>query len=228
MGNAGGTELESARVVRLLRESILSGQRLPGDRMIEREIADELTVSRLPVREAIRELVREGLIVARPRSWAVVREFTEQDVSDIAEVRDNLEVLVFELAAQRHTPAGLAKVRATLDREFAAAGAGDVAHAHGAAAEFHLLMAELAENATVNEILAMMHGRLLLLFRDHDDLVAMAEDHERIYEALASRDLPTLRRRVQSHLHAGTAIALRKLAERNAHTTAGRADIAPA
>lgn len=196
--------------------------------MIEREIADELTVSRLPVREAIRELVREGMLVARPRSWAVVREFTAQDVSDIAEVRDNLEVLVFELAARRHTPAGLAKAKAVLEREFAAARAGDVPGAHTAAAEFHLLMAELAENATVNEILAMMYGRLMLLFKEHDDLIAMAEDHGRIYESLASRDLPTLRLQVQRHLRAGTAHALSKLAEHNAAPGEARADTAPA
>ncbi len=223
MGNGGSVELESARVVRLLRDSILSGQRRPGDRLVEREIADELAVSRLPVREAIRVLVNEGLLLARPRSWAVVRQFTERDVTDIAEVRDVLEVLVFELAARRHTAAGLAKVKATLDREFAAAAAGEVTAAHTAAAEFHLLMAELAGNSTVNEILTMMRGRLFLLFKEHDDLVAMAEDHARIYESLALRDLATLRLRVQRHLRSGTDTALRKIAQHNAETAALRA-----
>ena len=223
MGNGGSVELESARVVRLLRDSILSGQRRPGDRLVEREIADELEVSRLPVREAIRVLVNEGLLLARPRSWAVVRQFTERDVDDIAEVRDVMEVLVFELAARRHTDAGLAKVKAALDRELAAAVAGDVAAAHTAAAEFHLLMAELAGNATVNEILAMMRGRLFLLFKEHDDLVAMAEDHARIYESLALRDVATLRLRVQRHLRAGTETALRKLSQHAAETAALRA-----
>jgi DNA-binding GntR family transcriptional regulator len=229
MGNAGSVELESARVVRLLRDSILSGERLPGDRLVEREIADELAVSRLPVREAIRVLVNEGLLLARPRSWAVVRQFTARDVHDIAEVRDVMEVLVFELAARRHDDAGLAKVKAALDREFAAAVAGEVAAAHTAAAEFHLLMAGLAGNETVNEILAMMRGRLLLLFKEHDDLVAMAEDHARIYESLALRDVATLRLRVQRHLRAGTETALRKLARHTAETaalrTAGRVGV---
>lgn len=216
-------ELESARVVRLLRESIVSGERQPGDRLIEREIADELEVSRLPVREAIRELVSEGLLVARPRSWAVVRQFTDRDVSDIAEVRDVMEVLVFELAARRHTPAGLARVKSALDREFAAAVAGETAAAHAAAAEFHLVMAELAGNETVNEILAMMRGRLFLLFKEHDDLLAMAEDHARIYESFALRDIATLRLRVQRHLRAGTETALGKLAQHTAETAALRA-----
>ncbi|UXW86422.1 GntR family transcriptional regulator [Microbacterium azadirachtae] len=226
MGNAASVELESARVVRLLRESILSGQRRSGDRLIERDIADELAVSRLPVREAIRQLLSEGLLTARPRSWAVVRRFTEDDVRDIAQVRDVLEVLVFELAAVRHDSEGLAKVEAALKREFAAAGMGDAAAAHTAGAEFHLVMAELAENATVNEILGMMRGRLLLLFREHDDLVGMAEDHARIFESFAARDTATLRLRVQRHLRAGTENALRKLAEYNAETAAIREQVA--
>ncbi|MBS1907380.1 MAG: GntR family transcriptional regulator [Actinobacteria bacterium] len=223
MGNVGSVELESARVVRLLRDSILSGRRRPGDRLIERDIAEELAVSRLPVREAILQLLGEGLLTARPRSWAVVRQFTEADVRDIAQVRDALEVLVFEVAAQRHTAEGRARVEEALQRQFDAARAGEVALAHHASAEFHLLMAELAENATVNEILQMMHGRLLLLFKEHDDLVAMAEDHARIFESFAARDTATLRLRLQRHLRAGTETALRKLEEYNAETVAIRA-----
>ncbi|MBS1674063.1 MAG: GntR family transcriptional regulator [Actinobacteria bacterium] len=223
MGNGASVELESARVARILRDSIVTGQRRPGDRLIERDIADELEVSRLPVREAIRQLLSEGLLIARPRSWAVVRQFTEDDVRDIAEVRDAMEVLVFEIAAQRHTEAGLARVQDALDRQFAAARAGDALRAHAASAEFHLLMAELSGNATVSEILRMMRGRLLLLFREHDDLLAMAEDHARILESFAARDVATLRLRVQRHLRAGTATALRKLAEFNEETAAIRA-----
>lgn len=223
MGNLGNAELESARAVRLLRESILSGRRRPGDRLIERDIAEELAVSRLPVREAIRQLVGEGLLTARPRSWAVVRQFTEADVRDIAEVRGALEVLVFEIAAHRHTAEGLAKVEEALQREFAAARAGDTARAHVASAEFHLLIAEVAGNATVNEILTMLHGRLMLLFKEHDDLLAMAEDHARIFESLAARDTATLRLRVQRHLRAGTEAALRRHGQYGAMATGARA-----
>ncbi|MGN8026868.1 GntR family transcriptional regulator [Microbacterium sp. 22242] len=222
MGNEGGVELESARVVRALRDSILSGQRAPGERLIEREIADELAVSRLPVREAIRQLTSEGLLVARPRSWAVVRRFTERDVKDIAEVRDAMEALVFELAARRHTAAGIARVKQALDREFAAARAGDLPAAQAAGADFHLITAELAENATIAEILGLMRGRLILLFREHDDLLAMAEDHARIYESLALRDVATLRLRVQRHLRAGTENALRRLARNDVQAVALR------
>ncbi|MBQ3359643.1 MAG: GntR family transcriptional regulator, partial [Microbacterium sp.] len=74
MTGAGATELESVRVTRILRDDIVLGRRAPGSRLVERDIAAELHVSRLPVREAIRVLVSEGVVVARPRTWAVVRE----------------------------------------------------------------------------------------------------------------------------------------------------------
>ncbi|KAB2362945.1 GntR family transcriptional regulator, partial [Actinomadura montaniterrae] len=124
-GARGGGEPESARVARLIRDDILDGVRPPGDRLVERDLADELGVSRVPVRDALKTLVSEGLVTLRPRTWAVVREFTASDIADLREVRSALEVLTFKLAAQRHTRAGLARLRAALDAELAAARAGD-------------------------------------------------------------------------------------------------------
>ena len=72
---------------------------------MERDIAEELGVSRVPVREALRNLVGEGLATPRPRTWAVVRDFTPEDIEDLMEVRSALETLAIRLAAQRRTPA---------------------------------------------------------------------------------------------------------------------------
>ena len=114
MAGAIGTrgELESVRVTRILRDDIVLGRRMPGSRLVERDIAAELDVSRLPVREAIRTLVAEGVVVARPRTWAVVREFTHRDIQDFAEVREAIETLIFVFAAERHEEAGIARITA--------------------------------------------------------------------------------------------------------------------
>src|SRR6218665_3634131 len=110
VGAAG--ELESVRVTGILRDDIILGRRMPGSRLVERDIAAELNVSRLPVREAIRVLVAEGIVVARPRTWAVVREFTQQDIQDFGQVREAIETLIFVFAAQRHDGVGLARLEA--------------------------------------------------------------------------------------------------------------------
>lgn len=213
MTAAGATgELESVRVTRILRDDIILGRRLPGARLVERDIAAELNVSRLPVREAIRTLVSEGVVVARPRTWAVVRQFTQRDIKDFAEVREAIETLIFVFAAERHDEAGIARLRAAYDRECEAAAADDAEGAHIAAAEFHQIAAELAGNEMLGELLSVFITRLRWLFGQHDDLPAMAEEHRVILETLVARDGETLRTLIPQHLASGQAVAERRLA----------------
>lgn len=212
VGTAG--ELESVRVTRILRDDIILGRRAPGSRLVERDIAAELNVSRLPVREAIRTLVSEGIVVARPRTWAVVREFTSRDIQDFGEVREAIETLIFVFAAERHTEAGIARLQAAYDRELAAATAGHIEAARIAAGEFHEVAAELAGNEMLDELIGVFVTRLRWLFGQHDDLLAMAEEHRVILEAVAARDVDALRRIIPSHLASGQAAAERRLAIR--------------
>lgn len=215
MTAAGATgELESVRVTRILRDDIVLGRRLPGSRLVERDIAAELDVSRLPVREAIRTLVSEGVVVARPRSWAVVREFTQRDIRDFAEVRESVETLIFVFAAERHDDAGIARLRDVYERELAAAQAGEAEAARMAAGEFHEVAAMLAGNDMLCELIDVFATRLRWLFGQHDDLLAMAAEHRAILEAISARDADELRRIVPEHLASGQLAAQLRLADR--------------
>lgn len=212
MTGAGATgELESVRVTRILREDIILGRRVPGSRLIERDIAAELEVSRLPVREAIRTLVAEGVVIARPRSWAVVREFTQRDIRDFAEVRESIETLIFVFAAERHDAEGIARLRDVYERERTAAQAGDAEAARLAAGEFHEVAAVLAGNDMLCELIDVFATRLRWLFGQHDDLLGMAEEHRVILEAIAARDIEAVRRIVPQHLATGQLMAERRL-----------------
>ena len=212
MTGAGATgELESVRVTRILRDDIVLGRRVPGSRLVERDIAAELEVSRLPVREAIRTLVAEGVVVARPRSWAVVREFTQRDIRDFAEVRESIETLIFVFAAERHDAEGIARLREVFERELSAAQTGEAEEARRAAGEFHVVAAELAGNDMLCELIDVFATRLRWLFGQHDDLLAMAEEHRAILDAIAARDADALRRIVPDHLASGQLTAERRL-----------------
>lgn len=212
MTGAGATgELESVRVTRILRDDIVLGRRAPGSRLVERDIAAELQVSRLPVREAIRTLVAEGVVIARPRSWAVVREFTHDDIRDFAEVREAIETLIFVFAAERHDEAGIARLRSVYERERDAALAGDAEGARTAAAAFHEVAVDLAANEMLAELISVFLTRLRWLFGQHDDLAGMADEHRIILEALIARDTDALRRIVPAHLASGQAAAERRL-----------------
>ncbi|MFJ8083263.1 GntR family transcriptional regulator [Streptomyces sp. NPDC096205] len=200
MTASGDFTPESERVTRQLRDEILDGVRRPGSRLVEREVAEHLGVSRLPVRDALKALVAEGLVTPRPRSWAVVREFSPSDVADLDEVRSALETLAFRLAAQRHTRAGLERLRADLDAELDAARAGDAVRARRAAADFHQTVTSLAANELLNEMERVLRSRMRWLLGQHDDLLGIAREHESLYDAIAARDVDRVEALVLAHL----------------------------
>ncbi|MFI6937833.1 GntR family transcriptional regulator [Streptomyces sp. NPDC050418] len=196
---------ESERVMNTLRDEIIEGTRAPGSKLVEREIAAELGVSRLPVRDALRSLVSEGLVTPRPRTWAVVREFTHSDISDLNEVRSALETLAFRLAAQRRTRAGLEKLRADLDAERVAAAKGDGATARRKAADFHETVTEMADNALLNELDGILQSRMRWLLGQHDDFDVFLQEHEDLYQAIEARDVERVERLAAQHLATSTA-----------------------
>ena len=88
-------------VFNTLREAILHGELKPGERLMEISLANRLGVSRTPVREAIRKLELEGLVIMIPRKGAQVAQITEQDLNDVLEVRLGLEELAMQFACER-------------------------------------------------------------------------------------------------------------------------------
>lgn len=199
MTSAPETESETTRAARTLREQIIDGEREPGSRLVERELAAELGVSRVPVREALRLLASEGLVTPRPRTWAIVREFTEEDVAEIEELRVALESLAFTCAARRHDAAGLERLRAVVVRGEAAAAAGEAVAARRAAADFHAVVVELAANQHLLQLWKTIDSRVRWMLSQHVDLVAVAEEHRLLCEAIAARDEDHVTRLVLDH-----------------------------
>ena len=195
-------QAESERVARRLREEILDGFRAPGSKLVERELAHDLGVSRVPVREALKILAAEGLVTLRPRTWAVVREFSAAELDEFGEVRSALELLTFTLAAQRWEEDGLAHLKATLDAEFAAARAGDAVGARRAAGDFHQVVTQLAGNQLLSELEETLRSRMRWLLAQHDDLLAVAAEHAELYRAVADRDETRVADLVRVHLAA--------------------------
>ena len=90
-------------VCKTLRRAILAGKMPPGTRLLEVHLADEMGVSRTPIREAIRVLEQEGLVIMRPRRGAEVAKITVPQMRDVLELRTVLDVLAVELACERAT-----------------------------------------------------------------------------------------------------------------------------
>lgn len=101
-----------------LRKQILRGELKPGERLMEISLANKLGVSRTPIREAIRKLEHEGLVVMIPRRGAHVAEITRQELNDVLEVRLSLEILAIEKAVDRMKEPEIRKLKRA-EAEFA-------------------------------------------------------------------------------------------------------------
>ena len=102
-------------VFNTLRKAILTGELKPGERLLEIHLANQLGVSRTPIREAIRKLELEGLVIMMPRRGAEVAQITEKSLRDVLEVRRALDALCAELACERITEEEKQQLKAACD-----------------------------------------------------------------------------------------------------------------
>jgi DNA-binding GntR family transcriptional regulator len=171
-----------------LRTRIFEGHYAPGTRMVERDLATEFGVSRLPVREALRMLQQEGLITERATRGSVVAGLDEKDVDDLFQVRISLEVLACRLASERATPDDLDRLRALLDGAAEALALGNLTDAHRLNSEFHDELTTIADNQFLKTALEPLQGRMHWLFRHVRSLPELLEEHRDLLAAIASGD----------------------------------------
>ena len=137
-------------VFNTLRQAILKGELKPGERLMEIALADKLGVSRTPIREALRKLEQEGLVVMIPRRGAQVADITEKDLNDVLEVRIALENLSIEKACKRMTDEQIKKLGLAA-REFERTIAEDnLVKLAEADVAFHEIIYQAADNVTLN------------------------------------------------------------------------------
>lgn len=187
-----------------LRQRIIEGELAPGVKLNERELSERLTVSRTPLREAIKMLAAEGLVELLPNRGAVVAQMSEQDVIDTFEVIAGLEGLSGELAAQRISAAELAEIRALHFEMLATHARRDLPTYYALNARIHGHINAAARNVVLTQTWQTVNARLQALrFRSNLDESRWQEavrEHERMVELLATRDAPALRALMISHL----------------------------
>ena len=103
------------QVVTLVRDAILGFRLKPGQRLVERELVEQLGISRPTVREVLRQLAVEGLVTVVPQRGAVVTALSRDDAADLYEMRASLEALAVRRFVQRATPEHVAELRAAVD-----------------------------------------------------------------------------------------------------------------
>lgn len=187
------------RVVTELRQAILSGRLKPGERLVEGRLADELGVSRNPVREAIRALASEGLIEVTARRGAAVATMTEQEARETIEVRALLEGHNARLAARRQDKLIIKRIESVLNKGTAAVAARRFEQLFDLNQQFHRELAAAGQNTVLGDIMQRLRERTAMLFspmnparqaRNWDEhaaiLRAIIEGDERAAATLAS------------------------------------------
>ncbi|MEV5610034.1 GntR family transcriptional regulator [Streptomyces sp. NPDC052225] len=183
--------LISDQVYDLLRQAVVEGDLEPNDRVVESEIARRLGVSQAPVREAVKRLAREGLLMHVPRRGHFVVEISSKDAEYARQVREPLERLAAQLACEHATEEQLAELDGVVDRMHEAVAAGDVSGFRDADIAFHTLVGQFAGNPFLARMWEVIEPSLRTLRAISDPLFdgdrhAMAEEHGRLVGLLRS------------------------------------------
>lgn len=180
-------------VFNALREAILKGDLTPGERLMEKQLAEKMGVSRTPIREAIRKLELEGLVVMVPRKGAQVAEITEKDVKDVLEVRAALDELAVKLACYKITDEDIEALKEAMKDFDEARETGDVDRLVEVDIRFHDIIHKCTDNEKlehiVNNLREQMFRYRLAYLRDERYHEVITDEHREIAEALVNKDV---------------------------------------
>lgn len=191
-------------VFNTLRQAILKGELAPGERLMEIQLAEKLGVSRTPIREAIRKLELEGLVLMIPRKGAEVAKISEKSLKDVLEVRRSLEELAIELACQRMNEDDMEDLRKAEEIFRSAVKTGSSMEL----AEFDEAYHDVIYNATRNMRLVQilynlreqMYRYRLEYIKDEDKRQILLIEHDKIMKALMARHVAEAKRAVREHI----------------------------
>ena len=191
-------------VFKTLRQAILKGELEPGERLMEIQLAERLGVSRTPIREAIRKLELEGLVLMIPRKGAEVARISENNLRDVLEVRRSLEELAIELACQRM---GEDEVKQLEEAQLAfreAVNKGDAMAIAESDEAYHDIIYYGTGNARLVQILnnlrEQMYRYRLEYIKDADKRQVLLIEHEKILKAIKGRHVAEAKEAMREHI----------------------------
>ncbi len=204
-------------VCEALRTAIIGGILKPGERLMEIQLAEELGVSRTPVREAIRKLEQEGFVEMLPRRGTYVADISIKDVTDVYEIRMALDVLAAGLAAKRITDEELALLKRKLSDIKEVVESADMEKIGEYDWAFHEVLYKASKNDRLFGIISNLREQLTRLrvttmnFRDRikDTII----EHELLVESIAKRDVELARKRAYEHMSNAEKTLLRAIQE---------------
>jgi len=184
-----------------LREAIILGRLRPGERLMEIQLAEEMGVSRTPVREAIRKLELEGFVVMVPRKGAYVAGVSIKDIADVFEVRAALEGLAAGLAAERITEDEMDLLEKAIVK---ISGEEDILTVVKADSGFHDLIYKASRNHRLTQIITHLQEQInrfrLTSLSVPGRLKIAVDEHKLIIEAICDRNVDLAHSLASEHM----------------------------
>ena len=187
-----------------LRGAIVESKLKPGQRLMEVQLAEQLGVSRTPVREAIRKLELEGLVVMIPRKGAYVANMSLKDVIDVLEIRASLEGLAASLAAERITDEDIKKLESIVEEFNDSINESDVEALLRKDVEFHECIFKSTNNKKLHQLINSLWEQVyrfrVTYISDYDSTVNIVEEHKMILDAIKRRDSKLAKQYAMQHI----------------------------
>lgn len=187
-----------------IRSAILEGTLKPGERLMEIKLAQQLGVSRTPIREAIRKLELEGLVIMLPRRGAFVADMNKKDLIELLEVRTGLEGLAAYFAAGRISEDGVEKLENNIMELEKAVGDNDVTAMLKIDEAFHNIIFEGSGNdrlkAMMNSLWETVYRFRLKYMSDYSSAVNIVDEHKKILDAIKKGKATLAERLAKEHI----------------------------
>lgn len=191
-------------VFEYLRNAILAGELKPGERLMEVTIADQLGVSRTPVREAIRKLEKESFVIMIPRKGAYVADLTKKDIMEVLEIRKELEGFAAFLAADRMTLSEKESLGRVVENFNVSLINMDKKSMIDSDNEFHSFIFESTKNQRLINIIYDLHDQFqrfrLIYFNEFNNYKEIQASHNRIFDAIIRQDGIAARTEAENHV----------------------------
>ena len=203
----------SQQVYERLRDEVLTGSLHPGVWIREQDIASAWSVSRTPVREAVRRLAHDGLVESSPNRGVRVRELTPQEVNDVYELRELLEGTAARRAAERAEACDIERLRALLAHIDTLPASEPAAHIRADEA-LHDAIVAIAGNEALFDLTRRLYGRVArvkIITRDTNTSRRTREQHLAIVEAIAAHDPDGAERAMREHIRTFREIVAERL-----------------
>ena len=213
--NGAAASLLKERAYDELKRRILNDDYPPGSFLAERRLAEQLGMSKTPVKAALERLELEGFICVSPQQGIVVREFSVHEIADLYEIRAALESYTMRLIAGRLSEAQIARLRENLAALKRIAGSGDVSSAVVLDAEFHVLFTKFLGNREFLRVMEhlrhKMHRVITKAFHLNPGRIDTSyEEHKAIVDLVISGNGNRAAKLIESHLEKGKQLILER------------------